>query len=132
MWKESFRKEKITEAVNEQKPVNEVIAGPTPSPVVENVVVPASDPINPFEMRLSALEARVAILEKPPVPYGLELPPAGIPVNQVTPPTGALVPKGIHYRDAVCDECQQVHDGTGRTMDTRGKLIKNPKKCSQQ
>jgi hypothetical protein len=93
--------------------------------------------------RIDSLEARIRDLENQPVavvpapeseqvyavvPSQVDPVP---PVN-VVPPTGPLVVKGIHYKDAVCDECGQVHDGTGRVMDTRGKLIQNPKKCSQQ
>ncbi len=52
-------------------------------------------------------------------------------VNQVTPPASLVPKKMIHYD--VCQECNQVHDGTGRFMDQRGKLIAKSKvkKCSQ-
>jgi hypothetical protein len=126
------------DAVANDAVANEIIAGPSSSPVVENVVVqpdiednqPECQPGLVLQLlaRVAALETRVDALEKPLSP-GLVEQLYTAPVNQVIPPTGALVVKGIHYRDAVCDECQQVHDGTGRTMDTRGKLIKNPKPC---
>ena len=79
--------------------------------------------IDLLEKRIDALEFDSAVDANPK--------PTEPVVNQVQPPT-ALVPKNqVHYD--LCDECGQAHDGTGRFMDQRGKLIAKSKvkKCSQ-
>ena len=150
-WKKAFRNEAITDSVDNQavaetpEPDRSATAGSVESEAGTAYATSIIDDLQPDPQpglveqllaRVISLESRVDALEKPSEPeqvYAVVPPqvdPAP-PVN-VVPPTGPLVVKGIHYKDAVCDECGQVHDGTGRVMDTRGKLIRNPKKCSQQ